>query len=124
MKVLLDQGLPRSATILLIVQGIDAVHVGEIGMSTATDAEILEYSRRERYIIVTLDADFHALLAIPGVTSPSVIRLRLEGLKAEGLVAVLRQVLAEWAEELEAGAVVTVDAKRIRMRRLPLITQR
>ncbi len=124
MKVLLDQGLPRSATILLMAQGIDAVHVGEIGMSTATDAEILEYSRREQYIIVTLDADFHALLAIPGVTSPSVIRLRLEGLKAEGLVAVLRQVLAEWAEELEAGAVVTVDAKRIRMRRLPLITQR
>ena len=121
MKLLLDQGLPRSAAPLLSQRGVDTFHVGEIGMATAEDAEILARGRAEQRIIVTLDADFHALLALSGATLPSVVRIRLEGLKADGLVAVLEQVLVEWGEELELGAVVTVDQRRIRMRRLPLI---
>jgi predicted nuclease of predicted toxin-antitoxin system len=102
---------------------IDTLHVGEIGLAAAEDAEILEHGRRERRIVVTLDADFHALLALSSATSPSVIRLRIEGLKAAGLVEVLEKVLNEWGEELELGAVVTVDERRSRMRRLPLISQ-
>jgi predicted nuclease of predicted toxin-antitoxin system len=121
MKLLLDQGLPRSAAALLTNRGIDTIHVGDIGMATAEDAEILVRGRQEQRIIVTLDADFHALLALSNATSPSVVRIRLEGLKAEGLVGVLEKVMAEWGEELELGAVVTVDERRSRMRRLPLI---
>ncbi|HTY25070.1 MAG TPA: DUF5615 family PIN-like protein [Desulfomonilaceae bacterium] len=80
MKLLLDQGLPRSAVRLLQEAGIDAVHVAEIGYSTADDAAILQKGRHEDRIIVTLDADFATLLAISRSTSPSVIRIRLEGL--------------------------------------------
>ena len=121
MKLLLDQGLPRSAAPLLSQRGVDTIHVGEIGMAMAADAEILAHGRAEQRVVVTLDADFHALLALSGATSPSVVRIRLEGLKADSLIAVLERVLHEWGEELELGAVVTVDHRRIRMRRLPLI---
>jgi predicted nuclease of predicted toxin-antitoxin system len=41
MKLLLDQGLPRSAAALLTNRGIDTIHVGDIGIATAEDAEIL-----------------------------------------------------------------------------------
>jgi len=42
MKLLLDQGLPRSAAALLRETGIDTLHVAEIGMSQAEDIEIIQ----------------------------------------------------------------------------------
>ena len=82
MRFLLDQGLPRSAARLLRDEGIDTLHVGDIEMSTAEDVEILERGRQDQQTIVTLDAYFHAILALSGAISPSVIRIRIEGLRA------------------------------------------
>jgi predicted nuclease of predicted toxin-antitoxin system len=44
MKLLLDQGLPRSTVSQLSKTRIEAVHVGEIGMAAAEDAEILAFA--------------------------------------------------------------------------------
>jgi predicted nuclease of predicted toxin-antitoxin system len=120
MRLLLDQGLPRSAAGLLHNQGIDAIHVGEIGLATAEDVAILAYSRQEQQVVVTLDADFHALLALSHAHTPSVVRIRIEGLRGEALAALLQQVLEQCSEELTLGAVVTVQERRLHIRRLPL----
>jgi predicted nuclease of predicted toxin-antitoxin system len=119
-KLLLDQGLPRSAAGLLRATGIDTVHVGEIGYATAEDSASLQLGVARQRVIVTLDADFHALLARSGEAMPSVIRIRIEGLRAELLVNLLESVLAACEPDLEAGAVVTVQQNRLRIRRLPL----
>ncbi|MEH2064024.1 MAG: DUF5615 family PIN-like protein [Nostoc sp.] len=79
MKLLLDQGLPLSAATLLRNAGIDTIHVGEIGMSEAEDAEIIQRAREERRVVARLDADFHTLLALDEATTPSVIRIRIVG---------------------------------------------
>jgi predicted nuclease of predicted toxin-antitoxin system len=121
MKLLLDQGLPRTTAALLRAQGIDAIHVGEIGLAAASDESILNQGRRDGRIVVTLDADFHALLATSHADAPSVIRIRIEGLRAEALADLLENVLKQSANELVRGAAVTVQSKRIRLRRLPLI---
>lgn len=120
MQLLLDQGLPRSAASLLTEAGIDTLHVGEIGYSTAADADILRYARAQNRVVVTLDADFHSLLAHSGAETPSVIRIRIEGLRAEPLSNLLRTVCNQAREDLESGAVVTVQPGRMRVRRLPL----
>ncbi len=122
MKLLLDQGLPRTAAELLTEAGIDATHVGEIGYATAEDNMILQLGRKEGYVIVTLDTDFHTLLALTGATEPSVIRIRIEGLKAGATAELLKTVLARCTEDLEHGAAVTVQKGRIRVRKLPLIS--
>ena len=62
--LLLDQGLPRSAVAALKSKGYAASHVAEIGLSEAKDIEIIESAREQGKVIVTLDADFHALLKI------------------------------------------------------------
>jgi predicted nuclease of predicted toxin-antitoxin system len=85
MRLLLDQGMPRSAAILLRQSGFDAVHTGEIGMAEAEDSQILAKASQEKRIMVTLDSAFHLHLAISGAKGPSVIRRRMEGLRAEPL---------------------------------------
>ncbi|HRJ40778.1 MAG: DUF5615 family PIN-like protein [Caldilineaceae bacterium] len=124
MKLLLDQGLPRGAAGLLREGGIDTVHTGEIGYATAQDGEIVERARQENRVVVTLDADFHNLLALSGASGPSVIRIRMEGLKAIALTRLLQRILAEWTEELEIGVLLTVQPDRIRVHRLPVLGRR
>lgn len=93
MRFLLDQGLPRSTVLHLHHIGIDSVHVGDRGLATASDSTILELGREEDRIVVTLDADFHKLLAISGAAGPSVIRVRIEGLRAADIVLLLASVI-------------------------------
>lgn len=121
MKLLLDQGLPLSAAALLRDASIDTIHVGEIGMSQAEDAEIIQKAREEERVVVTLDADFHTLLALDEAVSPSVIRVRIERLRAQALMDLLLMVIAECEEDLEQGSAISVEPSRIRIRRLPLI---
>src|SRR5882724_2537069 len=82
MRLVLDQGVPRDAASLLRELGHDCTHVGEVGMSRAADQEILAWAVSENATVVTLDADFHTILAVSGATAPSVIRLRRQGLRA------------------------------------------
>jgi len=88
-RVLLDQGLPRSAAKLLSAAGWDVAHVGDLGLSRAEDSRILERARQEERTCVTLDADFHALLATSEAKSPSVVRIRREGLNGKAICDLL-----------------------------------
>ncbi|MEA5479418.1 DUF5615 family PIN-like protein [Pseudanabaena galeata UHCC 0370] len=121
MKLLLDQGLPRSAAALLCATGIDAIHVADIGFSQAEDAEIIQRAKEENYVVVTLDADFHTLLALDEAISPSVIRIRIERLRAKALTDLLLTVIAECRNDLVKGAAITVEVNRMRVRLLPLV---
>jgi predicted nuclease of predicted toxin-antitoxin system len=80
MKLLLDQGLPRSAAEHLQSMVLAAEHVGALGLAAATDELILAETQLRGGVVVTLDADSHVILARSGAASPSVIRIRAEGL--------------------------------------------
>ncbi len=87
----------------------------------ADDTEIIEHARLEGAVVVTLDADFHALLALSGATGPSVIRIRMEGLRAEPLADLLVQLLQRCAKQVDEGALVTVRPHSVGLRRLPIL---
>lgn len=123
-RLLLDQGLARTTAAILRERGLDAVHVGELGLAHASDRFILELARREGRAVCTLDADFHQLLALGGWTSPSVIRIRIEGLRGPALAATIERVLDEVGPSLAAGVAVTITARSVRVRRLPVSSAR
>jgi predicted nuclease of predicted toxin-antitoxin system len=118
LHLLLDQGLPRSTTTILRERGYDVVHVAEIGLREADDTEIIDYARKQGQIIITLDGDFHALLKVGAYSAPSVIRLRVEGLRGEAVAELVEQVLARASDEIQRGALVSVDETTIRVHRL------
>ena len=47
---------------------------------------------------LTLDSDFHSILAATRAVKPSVVRLRTEGLKGESLAIILQHVLTLWPD--------------------------
>ena len=120
-RFLIDQGLPRSVVALLRETGIDALHVGDIGMACATDTEIIAAAKVEGRIVVTLDADFHTLLALSGASKPSVIRIRIEGLKGTEIAHLILHVMHETRDQLGLGAAVVVAENKIRIKRLPIM---
>ena len=121
MRLLLDQGLPRSTAGLLQEAGFEAKHVSDLGLASASDAKILDFSREHGHVVVTLDADFHALLAFSGAMEPSVIRIRIEGLRAGALARLLEGVLKICEDDVEKGAMVSVTESGIRIRKLPAL---
>jgi len=121
MKVLLDEGLPRRAAALLRDRGLDVVHLTEVAEPSTADPVILEWARANGRIIVTLDADFHSLLAVEGSTAPSVIRIRREGLSAEDVRDLLLHLLHDHEAALLSGVALSVRAHLVGMHKLPLI---
>lgn len=120
MRWLLDQGLPCTAAVLLRERGEEAVHVGEISMSHSKDIEILEHADKEGQIVVTLDSDFHALLAISKGSRPSVIRIREEGLRGPAVSELILRLRDQFAAQLSNGCVLTVTLSQARLRLLPI----
>lgn len=123
-RLLLDQGLPYSTARLLTETGWDVVHVRDIDMQRASDQAILDYAREHHRICVTLDADFHSLLALQRVDSPSVIRIRQEGLKGTDAAQLLRAIWPVINTKIQQGAMVTVTAQNIRIRYLPILADK
>ena len=101
--------------------GLKAEHVGELGLAAAADSTILARALDHAQIVVTLDADFHAQLALSGAAGPSVIRIRIEGLKARQLADLLVRLLEQCGDDLKSGAMVTVSESSVRIRHLPLV---
>jgi predicted nuclease of predicted toxin-antitoxin system len=120
MKLLLDQGTPRSTAALLRNVGHDAIHTAEVGLSAAEDEQLIAIAAQQERVVVTLDADFHAHLALFHAKKPSVIRIRIEGLKAADLAQLLENVLHQCQDDLNLGAMVSVQENRIRIRTLPI----
>jgi predicted nuclease of predicted toxin-antitoxin system len=120
MRWLLDQGVPRSASARLKDWSEDAIHVGDLGMAAASDAAIIAHALSEDRIIVTLDADFHSLIATSGAAKPTVIRIREEGLKGDAFAELVLRIARRFPVDLEAGCLVTYSNGKVRLRALPL----
>jgi predicted nuclease of predicted toxin-antitoxin system len=106
---------------LLVRAGHDVVHVRSLGLERAPDAEVLRRADVDGRVVVSGDTDFGELLARSGAKGPSVLLLRRQGQRrAVEVAALIVANLDQVSEDLDAGAVVVVEADRIRIRRLPI----
>jgi len=120
MKFLADMGIARSTVAFLHTRGYDAVHLRDEGLQRLDDEQIIEKARAEGRVILTHDLDFSRIIALSQARLPSVITFRLEDMRPPQVNHYLWEVLTRFAKQLEAGALVSVTERGIRVRVLPV----
>jgi predicted nuclease of predicted toxin-antitoxin system len=122
MKFLLDENVSYRVASYLKAAGHDAVHVGEIGLTSTDDAVILVRARDDGRVLVSGDHDFVQMLFASGDTQPSLVLVRsVEVLHSAELAALLLAALSAGMQEaLAEGAVAVLTPDRVRIRPLPL----
>jgi predicted nuclease of predicted toxin-antitoxin system len=119
-RLLLDENLPAQAAGLLRSKGYDVIHAREAGLRSAPDEAIVAFARSDKRACVTLDRDLHRILAGSTAVQPSVILLRNIQPTPNETAACIQATLDQIGQQLESGIAVTVTAKGLRVRRLPL----
>ncbi len=120
MKFLLNMNINRDMAAKLNERGHVCRHVGNIGMSRATDTGIVAEAKRTGEVIVTHDLDYGHLLAFSGEKAPSVIILRLRNLRIADVMLRVDSVWKDIESPLAKGAIVSVSDKSLRIRNLPI----
>lgn len=80
----------------------------------------MRWAAARDYILVTADLDFGAILAATKASGPSVLQVRSDSLATRVIGRAVLAALNQAGQELRAGALVSVDAARARLRILPL----
>jgi len=120
MKIIVDMCLSPKWAEALIAAGMDARHWSSLGAGTAPDSSIFDFARRNGFVILTADLDFGTLLAGARSGKPSVVQLRLPRISLERAWEPTLRALSRFRSEIDAGALVTIDAATTRVRILPL----
>ena len=120
MKFLIDVNLSPRWVNLLEAVGFEAVRWTEVGAANASDSEIMRYAASEGYVVMTHDQDFSTLLALSRAGEPSVVLLRLSSLRVEKVGDRVLRALGAVLVDLEKGAIVVIEDKRVRVRDLPM----
>lgn len=113
MKILLDSCVWGGAAAPLRAAGHDVEWTGDWPTDPG-DAQILAQAARDHQILVTLDKDFGELAIVHERPHSGIVRL--VNLRAQRQGPTVVRVVARYGAELAQGALVTVDAARVRVR--------
>jgi len=120
MKILVDMNLSPGWAGFLNGNGIEAVHWSSIGSPDAPDSEIMTYAKAYDFTVLTNDLDFGYILAITRDKRPSVIQMRIGALGYDRIGAVVLGAIKLLVADIDKGALVTIDPRKIRVTLLPL----
>lgn len=120
MKFLLDVNLPPSFGTRLYHLGHEAVHSGKLGLSKATDEDLLSFAESHGMVLITHDLDFGQLMAFSQKRKPSIVIFRVQKLGPAMLERLLVRSWNKIDKPLLDGAIVVVGEKDFRIRLLPI----
>jgi predicted nuclease of predicted toxin-antitoxin system len=121
MKILIDMNLSPEWVSTFVTAGIESIHWSTVGDQAAPDRIIMEYAKVNGYVVFTHDLDFGTLLAITKSALPSVIQLRTQDLMPATIGNLVISAISQFQEQLESGALITLDPSIARVRILPII---
>jgi predicted nuclease of predicted toxin-antitoxin system len=113
MRILLDTCIADGARAHLEAAGHDVVCTHDWPADPG-DEQILAWANAERRVLVTIDKDFGDLAVLRGLPHCGIVRL--VGLRAIEHGRLAEVVLSLYRSDLEAGALVTAEPGRVRVR--------
>lgn len=113
MKLLLDTCVASQARATLQAAGHDVEATVDWPRDPGDD-EILSYAFSSARVLVTLDKDFGELAIVHGRSHAGI--LRLVDIRADHHGLHCAHAVAKYGNELAAGAIVTVEPTRVRVR--------
>ena len=120
MRFIVDMNMSAKWVQALADAGHDARHWSSIGDGTAVDADIVAFARNEDAVVFTRDLDFSAIVAVTHLAKPSVVHLRDKDTFDTALVSRVLMTLTAFETQLLAGAILSMDGHRVRIRLLPI----
>jgi predicted nuclease of predicted toxin-antitoxin system len=90
MKLLFDQNLSHRLITILADDYPDCQHVRNVGLREASDSVVWEYAKRNGFMIVSKDSDFHQRSLVLG-HPPKVIWVKLGNCSTSEVMNLLRQ---------------------------------
>jgi len=119
-QLVIDMNLSVEWIAELARHGWSAVHWSAVGDPRADDSVIMAWALANRYVVFTHDLDFGTALALTHAAGPSVLQVRGQDVLPEDVGPVVIAALRQHDVALATGALVVVDAKKSRVRVLPL----
>ena len=119
-KFLVDENIPPSFVDFLQALGYSSFLSSDLFPKGTDDDILFEYPSKNNLVILTHDLDFSRIHAMVGKGKPSVITVRIEPMSVSLLKEILTHHLKPLQDELETGAIVIIEQKQIRVRRLPI----
>lgn len=107
---------------VLAQAGWEASHWSTTGSPTAADTELFNWARRHGWVLLTQDLDFAEILFHTQAGAPSIVLLRLRNELDTSQQARVCTLLRTAMPALETGALLVIDERRARLRRLPIET--
>ncbi|AEH45210.1 hypothetical protein Thein_1343 [Thermodesulfatator indicus DSM 15286] len=120
MKILVDVNLSPQLALLIKEKNFEALHWSEIGNLSAKDEEIFNWAKKNKFIVLTHDLDFGAILAATEADFPSVIQVRTLDVRPHILLPKILYLLNTYEKYLTQGALIVLDERKTRIRILPL----
>jgi predicted nuclease of predicted toxin-antitoxin system len=105
LKFLIDQNLPVGLLDVLNALGHEALHVKQLGLSTASDHLVWDTAPSLGAVIVSKDSDFASFVA-RDVTGTALVRLRIGNCAQAALYDIARRAWANVVARLEEGEAI------------------
>ncbi len=99
-KLLLDENISPSVAVALAQDGVDAIHIRDRGMLSATDAEVLEKAFADDRVLVTKNVDDFVALARARDLHAGIVLIEEGDLLRDEQLEVIRRAL-EYMEGLD-----------------------
>ena len=101
MRLIVDQQLPPILAAWFRHRGVDAFHVRELGLTTASDANIWDEAARDDAVVISRDEDFVTLLRDRG--GARLVWIRIGNCTNPDLLATIEGSWSEIEQRLTDG---------------------